>query len=294
MSEPPYAPPPWSVPPRGLPGGDPLISPDYSGWWQRATAVVRSSWRQLVALQAILAVVTFGLQGAAAVASAFTVRDIRRAVDADEQPPPGTLFAAFALIVAAVLLGALLSTLITLAAVHLVVTAATGGRPRVAGSLAGAARRLVPMLGWGFVAGVITLAGVCACVLPVFYLYAVFVVLAPVVALERDNAISRCFKLFHGDLGASLARVATVAGIRAGGLLLGVLPAAIAGVAIDPATATTPALVASELIGSAVTVGITAVLRVLTDPLTVAAYADMRARVEPLSSAVLAQELARP
>jgi hypothetical protein len=285
---------PWPGAPLGPSGGDPLISPDYSGWWQRATAVVRSSWRQLVALQAILAAVTFGLQGAAGVASALTVRDLRQAVDADEQPSLAGFFAAFGLVIVAALLGALLSTLITLAAVHLVVTTATGGRPRVGSCLAGAARRLPAMFGWGFLAGLITVAGVCACVLPAIYLYAVFIVLAPVVALERDNAISRCFKLFHGDLGASLARVATVAGLGIGGLLLGSLTRAIGGAAVDPVTATTPALVISQLIGSALSVAIAGVLRVLTDPLTVAAYADMRARVEPLSSAVLAQELTRP
>jgi hypothetical protein len=284
----------WPMPPQGPPGADPLISPDYSGWWQRATAVVRSSWRQLVALQAILAVVTFGIQGAAGVVSALTVRDIRRAADADEQPPLGDFFTNFGLILGAVLLATLLSTLITLAAVHVVVTTATGGPPRVASCLAAAARRLFPMLGWGIVAGLITAAGVCACVLPAIYLHAVFVVLAPVVALERDNPISRCFRLFHGDLGASVARVATIVGIGIGGWLLGALVGAIGGSITDAETATTAALVTSQLIGSAVAVAISGVLRVLTDPLTVTAYADMRARIEPLSSGVLAQELGRP
>jgi hypothetical protein len=281
------------MPPQAPYPADPLISPDYSGWWQRAVAVVRTSWRQLVALQAMLAVVTFALQGAAAVTQVFTFRDINRATQDTDQPPLGDVFAALGLVGAAALVSVLVSTLATLAAVHVVVVAATGGQPRLGSCLSGAARRLFPMIGWSVLAGLITIAGLCACILPVFYLIAVFTILAPVVALERGGVISRCFRLFHGDLGASLGRVATIAGIGFGGILLAAITGAIGGAITDPTTATTPALVISELASSAVGVAIAGVLRILTDPLTVAAYADMRARVEPLSSAVLAQELVR-
>jgi hypothetical protein len=272
---------------------DPLISPDYSGWWQRAMAVVKTSWRQLVALQAILAVVTFGLQGTAGIVSALILRDANRATEENEQPPLGDLFIAFGLVAAVVLIAVLLSTLTTLASVQVVVVAATGGRPRVASCLAGAARRLFPMIGWGLLAGLITIAGLCACILPSIYFYAVFVVLAPVVAVERGGAIGRCFKLFHGNLGASVARVATIAGIGIGGSLLTAVTAAMGDAITNPESATTPALVITELVGSAVAVAVAGVLRILTDPLTVTAYADMRARIEPLSSTVLAQELFR-
>jgi hypothetical protein len=173
------------------------------------------------------------------------------------------------------------------------VRAATGGQPELASCLAGAARRLFPLIGWGMLAGLILIGGFCACILPGIYFAAVFTIIAPVVAVERGGIISRCFKLFNRDLGASLARVATIGGIALGGGLLAAVPGAIGGAITDPASATTPALVVSELIGVAVSVAISGVLRVLTDPLTVAAYADMRARVEPLSSAVIAQGLAR-
>jgi hypothetical protein len=268
---------------------DPLISPDYSGWWQRAVAVVRTSWRQLVALQAILAVITFGLQGTAAVVVALATRD----ADRTDQPPLGDVLAAGGLAGAAALIGILLSTLATLAAVHIVVQTAAGGQPRLASCLAGAARRLFPMIGWEILAGLIIFAGICACILPGIYFVAVFAIIAPVVAVERGGTISRCFKLFHGNLGVSVARVATIIGLGLAGRLLAAVTGAIGGAITDPTSATTPALVISELVGSAVAVAISGVLRVLTDPLTVGAYADMRARVEPLSSSVIAQELTR-
>lgn len=184
-----------------------------------------------------------------------------------------------------------MSTLVTLAAVRVVVVTATGGRPSVADALRGAARRLFPMLGWSLLAGLIIVAGVCACLLPGLYFWAVFTVLAPVVAFERSGAIGRCFTLFHGDLGRSVARIATVIGILFAGTMVAGVVAVFGDVFADPVTAATPALVAAALVSTLVSVVVTGVLRLLTDPLTVAAYADMRARVEPLSSAMLAHEI---
>jgi hypothetical protein len=281
----------WQPAPGPVP--DPLISPDYSGWWQRAMAVVRTSWRQLAAVQAILAVITFGADGAIGVAQIAALRETARAAEAGEQAPLGDVFALVGLAAVGVLFAVLLYTLATVATVHIVIVAATGGRPRLASSLAGAARRLFPLIGWALLIVPLTIAGFCACILPGIYLIAVFTVLAPVVAVERGGAVSRCFRLFHGDLGASVARVATILGIWLGGLALTMVTATIGGAITDAASASTPALVISGLVDSAVAVAIFGVLGVLTGPLIVAAYADMRARVEPLSSAVLAHELAR-
>lgn len=54
--------------------------------------------------------------------------------------------------------------------------------------------------------------------------------------------------------------------------------------------ASTGALVAAAAVSSGVGVVIGGAIRLLVDPLTVAAYADMRARIEPVSTAVLAHE----
>jgi hypothetical protein len=271
---------------------DPLISPDYSGWWQRAVAVVKLSWRQLLALQAIVAVLIFAVQGTAGVAAAFAARDLDDAADAGDDLPLGTFFAAFGLGIAAAVFGLLVSTAVTIAAVRIVVLAATGGQPRVVDALGAAARRVFPLIGWSILAGIIGLAALCACILPVFYIGAVFTVLAPVVALERGNAISRCFKLFHGDLAVSIGRIATIGGIGIGAAVVAAAVDFIGDAVVRPESASTAAVVAATVFATAVSVFLTGGIRILTDPLTVAAYADMRARVEPLSSAVLAYEAA--
>jgi hypothetical protein len=295
--QPPYVG-PW-VPPQGSqyppPGAyvaDPLISPDYGGWWQRGIAVAKIAWRQILVLQAIVAVLTFTVQTVAGAWQSFALRDLERASDAGRDPDFGTFFAGTALVLVGSVVVALVAMLATLAVVRIVVVAATGGQPNVGEALAGAARRVFPMLGWGILAGLLTVVGICACIVPGLYFAAVFLVLAPVVAIERGNAISRCFKLFHGDVGASLARIATLLGITVGVSIVAGIIGFIGGAAAPPATASTGALIASAAVTAAFGAVIGGALRILTDPLTVAAYADMRARVEPLSSAMLAQELA--
>jgi glycerol uptake facilitator-like aquaporin len=123
----------------------------------------------------------------------------------------------------------------------------------------------------------------------------VFVVLAPVVALERGvNPISRCFKLFHGNLGTSIARVATIFGVFIGIVIVAAIFTVPVNLAVSPATASTGALVVAGLLTTIIAVVIGAVAGVLAGPLTVTAYADMRARIEPVSTPQLAQELAQP
>jgi hypothetical protein len=227
------------------------------------------------------------------VAQSFALRDLSRAADTGvDRPPFGTFLAASALGLGAAVLATLVSTVVTPAVVRLVVQAATGGQPTIAECLGFAARRLLPMVGWGLVAGLIIFAGVCACFLPAIYFGAVFTVLAPIVALERTGPISRCFKLFHGDLGASVARVATIAGLGIGAAVVAGVVDVIGGLVASPESASAPAFVISALVTSAIAVAIAGAVRILTDPLTVAAYADMRARVEPLNSAILAHEAA--
>jgi hypothetical protein len=270
---------------------DPLISPDYSGWWRRGVAIAKLAWRQILLLQAIVGVLTFTVETLATTWQSFALRDIDRAATAGRDPDLGVIFAGTGLVIVASLVVALVTMIATLAAVRIVIEAAAGARPDVGAALGSAVRRLFPLLGWGILSGLLIVVGLCACVVPGLYFAAVLLVLAPVVALERGNAIGRCFKLFHGDFGASVARTATIFGIVVGVSLMGGVVGVIAGLAAPPETASTGALIASAAVSSAFAVAIGGVLRILIDPLTVAAYADMRARVEPLSTATLVQEL---
>ncbi|BCB80836.1 hypothetical protein Pflav_072460 [Phytohabitans flavus] len=294
---PPPGGPPWGPPPGGLPWGlppggppDPLISPDFGGWWQRGFSIAKRAWRQILVLQAIVGVLTFTVETLAAAWQSFATRDMDRAVATGRDPDFAVFFAGTGLVLVAAVVTMIVTMVATLAAVRIVIEAACGLQPDLRAALSGSIGRLLPLFGWGILSGILILAGICACLVPGFYFLAVTLVLAPVVALERGNAIGRCFKLFHGNFGASLARTATILGIVLGAGLVGGSIGAIASLAAPAETASTGALIAAAAVSSAVGVVISGGLRIFLDPLTVAAYADMRARVEPLSTAVLAHE----
>ena len=300
MTEPPYydaAPPPWPPihQPPGVPAGDPIVSPDYSGWWQRGVSVAKAAWRPLLVLQAIGAVIGLALRGPAALfqATSFgSVSSFGGPTTTDRTVNPVKLLAGVGLGLVGTVLAVLVAALVTLAVVRVTIVTVTGGRATVGEALHGALPRVLPLIGWQLLAGLIIVGGICLCLLPGLYFAAVFLVLPVVVTLERGGVIARCFRLFHRDLGASLARVATVGGIWIAG---GVVASAVAGGVLAGASSRnlTPALVASTLVATTIAVVVQAALGILLGPLITLAYADMRARVEPLSASVLLQELNR-
>src|SRR6266511_3141208 len=231
---------------------DPLISLNYNGWWSRGVSIAKRGWKPLATLQAL------GVIG-------------------------------FALVVA--LLAIIVAAMVTIATVHVGVSVAIGAPVRIADALHLAARRVFPLLGWQLLAIPIYLLAVCACFLPVFYVAAVFVVLPVVVAVERTNAIGRCFSLFHGNLGSSIARIATIVGLNFGVAIAGGFVGTLFDAAARAASPGTVGLVAGSVASTLVAAAIGAALAILLAPLTLAAYADMRARLEPLNTMMIAQQL---
>ena len=133
---------------------------------------------------------------------------------------------------------------------------------------------------------------VCLCVLPVIYAWAVFVVLPVVVAVERTNAIARCFRLFHGDLGSSVARIATIFGLSVGAAVVGAgIAAAVSAGARLGTSSDTAGTIVGSVVATLISGLIGAAVAVLVAPLTLTAYADMRARVEPVNGMMIAQQL---
>src|SRR5439155_25638188 len=116
------------------------------------------------------------------------------------------------------------------------------------------------------------------------------VVLPPVGASARGAVRAACFKLFHGDLGASLARVATIAAIGIGG---GLVAALIAGIllAAGLSSHSSATVFIAATVSSVIALGVQAVLGVLLGPLQVLTYADMRARLEPTTTGTLVGDL---
>lgn len=287
-------------------GYDPLISPDYPGWWRRTLAVLKPGWKPLAVLQSIGFVVSLIFSVPQAIYLVLLQQDLERATRID--PDTGTtaqtdltpILAVFGIMLLGAFITVLVSAAVTIGSNHVVVSVATGNPARIGPALALAVRRMFPLIGWQILAGLIMVVGLCACILPFFYLFAVFLILPAVVTFERGSAIGRCFALFHRDLGGSISRVATIAGITIGaGVVGGIFSAVIESIAGAPTFTTSDArfsdlgatYIVAIVVGSVVAELIVRTASVFTAPLTTTAYADMRSRVEPLSTATLAAEI---
>jgi hypothetical protein len=285
---------------------DPLISANYSGWWRRGMAIVKTGWRQLASLQ------TIGIGAALLVQVPFVIcvtvwgpaleeRFDRPDAGAETIVDPGPVSVSLGLVLLGILLSSLVSATIAVATVHLSVSIASGATRSVGLSARHALRRALPMVGWQFVAALIVLVGLCLCLVPALYLIAVFTILPAVVAFERTNAIGRCFSLFHRGFRVADGRIVTIIGIGVGvavvaSLLGGVVESAAGvprslGMVVDPAASSTGAQIAAGIASTTLSVVLAAAAAVLTGPLTLLTYADMRARVEALSTQVLVSEL---
>jgi hypothetical protein len=276
---------------------DPLISPDYNGWWSRGVAIVRRGWRPLLSLQAVGVIVALVTQAPLAAYTALASNDLIAATGpaGPGTPPDATpLFGLLGFGVLGALLGIVVGAMVTLASVHIGVSVAVGAEARFRDALRLAARRLLPLIGWYLLAAPIYLIAVCLCVLPVVYVAAALTVLPAVVAVERTNAIGRSFALFHGRLGPAVARTATILGLTFGVGLLVALVGQLIEVGVASAVPGSDGVVAGAFATTLLGALLGGALAVLTAPLTLTAYADLRARVEYVTTDRIAWELGIP
>jgi len=285
----PYAPPVQYTQPAWHPAPyDPLVSADYAGWWRRAMAILRVAWPQLLALELVGALIGTALQTPIAVMLNRVSASLNESVRSGNVTfGPADLLAGLGVTAGSLAIGVVVAAVISLAALRVSFAAAVGAPVRIGEGLSTAVGRLFPLLGWYLVVIPMVLVGVCACLLPGLYFAAVLSVLPAVVVFERGVGIGRCFKLFHGQFGASLARIATILVMYP---VVGLITSVIGNVVeagLNATNADDPRLI----IGSAVSTGISSIgfgaLAIVTTPLLLTAYADMRARVEPFSTATL-------
>jgi hypothetical protein len=158
---------------------------------------------------------------------------------------------------------------------------------------------MFPLIGWLILASFVYIAALIMCVLPVLYVAAALWVLPVVVAVERTGAIGRSFSLFHGAIGPALGRILTIAALYiAVGLVFSVITAvATAALGAIPAgaTTTTPTLLlplGAEVMVSVLQTVAMGALAVLTAPLTVLTYADLRARKEYTTAEMIRADVA--
>ncbi|MET8147758.1 hypothetical protein ACIBSW_28560 [Actinoplanes sp. NPDC049668] len=273
MAEPPGYGPPYSRP--DFDPADPLISADYVGWWRRSLRVIGRTWPRLLAVQVIGAVALF-------VSDLVLSRLAGWFVESDQSRGLRVVTEVTASIV-----DTTVTSLMTLVMVFVVILSADGREPTLPECLRGALRRLLPVLGWSVVAALLVTVGLALCILPGVYFLLVLIPLVPVVAVERRQGVGRCFELFPaGSVGWT--RNGTLLALTALGFtVLGFVEAAVGTAELRPGADIDPLAVALSSVAAAAGV-------ILTGPLTVTAYADLRARREPLRTADLAGQLLRP
>jgi hypothetical protein len=278
----------WAAPaaeqPPRFDAADPLVSTDLAGWWRRGFALLRRAWRPVAVVQAVVAVPILAIMIPTMIdyeAKQAAVRAALARPPASGGPGLGSLFAPTVGLLGGSLPAGLIQLFGIMTSAQLLVMVATG-RPAAVGAAAWAALRRFPAaLGWSAVAALILLVAVVLCVVPVLYAAAALAVLPVVVLLERGPAISRCFRLFHADAGASLGRIATLAGLAVGASVVVRLLSAGAQAALG-GPGTTYATVAAVL-----GVAYHAAAALVLTPLLLVTYADMRARLEPFTTASL-------
>jgi hypothetical protein len=294
----------YDVPLYGQPGYDPLISADYSGWWQRSMAIVKAGWKQLATLQVIGLVVQMVVQVPLLVWVAVQGRALAaQTTDPDSAAPPdfGPILGALGLSLLVTFAAVVVSAAIAVATMYVGVAIATRGQANVGPALGVALRRAFPLIGWQLIGGLLVLVGLCLCLLPAVYPIAVLTVLPAVVAFERTNAVGRCFHLFNRSFGAAAGRIATILGITIAGAIVAALVSEVVAVASGApsglgleATASTVSmgtLVVGTAISALVSLTITQAVAVVTGPMILATYADLRARAELLSTPTLVNEI---
>ncbi|MEU8237645.1 hypothetical protein AB0C07_05325 [Actinoplanes missouriensis] len=271
-----------AVPPSYYAGPtDPLVSADYNGWFRRGTALVKQIWKPALLLHAVIAVPTVALTLPTQNYMLREQQDAAAALDArpTELPPLGDLVLAFTLLVIAALIAGVIYVIAMSATVQLVVQAATGRPVSLGAALGTALRRTPALLGWYLLLIPLALIAIALCVLPVIYVAAATAVLPVVVTVERGTGIGRCFQLFHADFGVSAGRIGTYFGVA---IVAGLALAGVSAV-VEVVGGAGAGLAADGLLNGLFSVA----FAVVGTPFVVAAYADMRSRREPFSTAYL-------
>ncbi|SNY29396.1 hypothetical protein [Paractinoplanes atraurantiacus] len=267
-----YTPPPnWSKGARAAYHAgpyDPLVSGDYSGWWQRGIFLLRTLWKPMALVQLAGNGPLVVLGGLAAVPVTYNGLSDQQWLDDPAVVLP--------VVIPVVLIAILVTLIVQLATVEIVAQHVTGRPVSVGAALLTGLRRLPAFIGWGIPAGLLIALGSIFCLLPGIYVAAVMVTLPVIILAERGRVIGRAFHLFHADFGASAARIATLFGVQ---LALGVAEGVVGIIAgLDPSGVTSIAVSVAFAIGTGVFLA----------PFLLTTYADLRARYEPFTTAQLA------
>lgn len=183
---------------------DPIVARDFSDWTAKIVDAVSRSWRRLFILQAIVAVPVALASALAAYGAGdgltTLMTDLGNRSDVTIERPGSFGLAVALLVVFALVVG----TVVQIASVWLIVKD-TERRAPLAEALRFGAARMLPLIGWEIVAGLMIVVGF-VLIVPGIYLAVVMVPsLVGVVVFDRVG-IKRCFQLARGRFFALLGR----------------------------------------------------------------------------------------
>lgn len=282
---------------------DPLVPKDLGGWLNRVFEVTkRSFWRICLIWLLYAAALLVPVGGGFAAAVWLLARGATR------DPDPLAIGAAAAIVAFAVLFSWVTSAWALRSSIYLAVTDAVGRRDTPRQALRFGRRRLGPLIGWAFLAGVLVTFGFVLLIVPGMYLAVVLgASVVGVVVFERAG-LGRCFDLIKNRFWVTFGRLALAmllvgayqmaAQVVFSMLLLPVLPFAgpMIGTASSPEVPVAIPLIAVFLgVLVALSMVVWLPLAAFHSALAVVTYAELRAHRQPgLTAAVLAAELTEP
>ncbi len=260
---------------------DPLVSRDLNTWFGKGFAAVGRSWKGMLVIQIIGAIV-IGVLSAILGLWAENLVDLEVTTSGREFDfAPGPLIASVVIfvVIAIVVQGA-----ITLATTRVIVDDAAGRPTDLAAAFSLAKRRVAPWLGWSIVTGLLIVLGFIAIIIPGIWLGVVFgASILGVVVFERANPFERSFALIKGMWWSIFGRV-----------LLLLLGTAIYTFIVDGIleSLVTNDELSSRVVGEVLKAALLIPLTMLSAALYVITYAELRNREQPgVTSEGLAQAM---
>lgn len=274
---------------------DPLVTmvgQGFSGWFQRLRAVLARGWRQMLGLIAI----GWLTISAAAIGVVLVVT---YGLISTDSPGAGVAIGIIASVIVVALAAIYLQAVVTVSIVWTVTKQANGEPARIRSALGFGFRRALPVIGWQLLVGLLTVAGLCACIVPGLYVLVATSMIVPIIVFERGvNPISGSFALSKRFFGAVLGRFAVLyAPIFALQIIAQVVQFTTLVGSAPTSDGAPPANPIGFGIGFNILFGVVFVVQLVWQALTVAGsvltYAEMRGRIWPTTTAILAAELER-
>jgi hypothetical protein len=264
------------------------VSTDLSSWFSKVFAGMRRSWKSLLVYQ-LIALVPSMLIGIA-------LRDFNNQFASKSPNGPFTLGRGLlVLTLVSSLTSIVIYAVFTAASAHVLALDAvaerqgSASRVRWQDGLRFGLSRVLPMLGWSIATGLLVIVGYVFCLLPGIYFAVVFYgTLTGVVAFERPSSVvNRCFELMKGNWWEIFARFLLVGVARAiVSFGVGLLSGGFSLAARRSRASSFGSIIASKVTNVPFTMFVS-VAAVVT-------YAELRRKLEPISSAQLAAESAIP